>query len=248
MHSLLIVCFHQVFIAPVLGPDLRQFPLDIHLALMKQGNIGTDPLHIREDMGGKQHRRLFPDRQEQIQDFLPSHRVKGGSRFIADQQFRPVQQRLGNAQPLFHTPGIAFDAVLFSVQAHQFQQFFTAFPVLFFRHPGDLAAEPKIFTRSHKGIEFRHVRQIADIPVRSCLPVDRLFPVHQDFSRVRFQQSQDRFHCRCFTGAVPADKAEYAVFRNRQVQPFQHLFITEPFMQSGDLQHLHYASSRPKAK
>ena len=85
-----IPCFHG-----------NQFPI------MDDADGVADPFHIAQNMAGEEDGDLAAQFGDQLEHIIPASRIQGAGRFIQQQDRRPMDERLGNAQALLHTAGEA---------------------------------------------------------------------------------------------------------------------------------------------
>ena len=74
-------------------------------------------------MGGEQHNAVRPQLRDQLPEADPLLGVQSGGGLVQNQQLGPVEQGLGDSQPLLHAAGVGLD--LFAgrlAQPHQLQQ------------------------------------------------------------------------------------------------------------------------------
>ena len=77
------------------------------LALVEKGDIVAYLFQVADDMGREDHGVLFlaGEVQQNIQDFLPHHRVQAAGGLVQQQELGPVGQRHGQGQLHLHAAG-----------------------------------------------------------------------------------------------------------------------------------------------
>ena len=84
------------------------------LALVEKGDIVAYLFQVADDMGREDHGVVFlaGEVQQNIQDFLPHHRVQAAGGLVQQQELGPVGQRHGQGQLHLHAPGEVLEALL----------------------------------------------------------------------------------------------------------------------------------------
>ncbi|MPN06848.1 hypothetical protein SDC9_154105 [bioreactor metagenome] len=220
--------------------NLLQPSFQRHDAAVQQADFVADALNVRQNVRGEQHGRFPLDFVENVDDLLAPRGIERGGRLVADQQFRAVDQRLRNAEALFHAARKAADAPVRSgLETNEREQFAAAPLQLAVGHARNLPAEAKVLARREVAVEFRNVRQVAHVSVRFGLSITHRFAADADFAAVRREQAENQLHAGRLARTVFADETVDRMLRHAEREIAQHRLAAKALGDMVEFEYIH---------
>ncbi len=202
----------------LLHATLRHLP-----SLVQHDDPVAERLHVGEDVGAEKHR--LPRRLEIPDDAAhlhPAHRVQPRHRFVEDHEFRVVQQRLGQPQPLHHPLGIFPDrSAPGSRKPDPGEELRRAGLRVRAGHPAQLAAKAKELPAGEIFVEVRLLRHEADAAA-NVGPVPDLPAEQGHLPRVREREAVQDLDRGRLPGAVGSEEPDDLVLVHLARQIRQH--------------------------
>ena len=183
-------------------PFLDQFPR------LQNPHPVTNQLHLAQQMRVQKNRlALVLELMQQIANFPPAHRVHAVGRLVEEDHFGIVEDRLSDAEPLFHALGISANLVVHAaLEADQLQHFVNAPLAVAARHVEQSAVEIEQAVAGVVIGESVVLREVADATTNGCRP-DRLTQ-QRCFAVGALGDAEQNLDHRRLAGSVLAEQAE----------------------------------------
>ena len=211
-----------IAVAGVMGKQIGKLACAEKAAFIQNGNAVADFFHVGKNMAAEEDRcpELVALFKNDLLEFLAPVRVETEQRFVKNQKFRAVQNRLRDTDTLKHSAREC-SHFGFCVRRHSddFQNFLnTLFPLRRRNLEKSCADIQKLHCRKLRR-ERRAVGKEAD-PV---FHLDIIIRLAENGSRSPrgADQPHENFNCRGFACTVRPQKSEYRSFGNRDCQIFQ---------------------------
>ena len=152
---------------------------------------------------------ILTQRLDQAADFNDLPGIQAGGRLIQDDHIRVANQRLRQANPLLIPLGKVFDqAFAHLANARQFAHIFHMRAHARVAHVLDRAYKPQIFFHRHIGIQWGHLRQIADVPLGLARFIQDIEAIQRHLPSGSGDIAGDDVHRGAFPRSIAPQKTE----------------------------------------
>ena len=175
-----------------IGEKLVEAPLRLHLAAIDHHDFRTGVLDIGEQVRGHQHGfATAAEVDDEVFDFAAAERVEAGGGFIEDDEFRVIEESLGEAHAASHAVReFADEAVSGGAQAGHLDQLRRARFDLRLAQAEDGAEVAEGLAAGEIAIQVAPLRQVAESRFQG--QVTRIAAQHLEAARTGFEMAEDK--------------------------------------------------------